>query len=250
MAAVLASGPGAVLSHRCSGALQGLIERWPPREIEMTTPRQARKRIGIRTFTAADLGDADRAVVDAIPCASIARTLIGIAAVQPELLEGAIAAAERRGAFDLAEVERLLGQGRAGSSALRGALRAHAVEFEWTRSRLEQRFFALCGRAGLPRPRVNAWISVPGWAGEVDFSWPDLALIVETDGWADHGDRAAFERDRRRDQFLVAVGWRIVRFTWRQIADEPERVVGTLRELVSAGRFGGGRRPPARSGAR
>ena len=73
---------------------------------------------------------------------------------------------------------------------------------------------------------------MPGDGFEVDFSWPDHRLIVETDGRAAHGDRAAFESDRRRDQQLVAAGWRVVRFTWRQVAREPRAVAEILRRLL------------------
>lgn len=232
MAAVLACGRGAQLSHRCAGALRGLVER-PSGLIEVTVPRPVRKRPGIRAFTATDLAPADRTVVDAIPCTSVARTLLGVAAVEPQALQGAVAQAEKRHLLDLTGLHSLIARfpRRPGAPALRRALAEHSVELEWTRSRLEDRFFSLCRRAGLERPDVNAFIAVSGWAGEVDFSWPELRLIVETDGYEGHGDRAAFEEDRRRDQHLVAAGWRVIRVTWRQVVYEPERVVETLGRL-------------------
>lgn len=86
----------------------------------------------------------------------------------------------------------------------------------------------------MPAPRVNAWIEVPGDGVEVDFSWPQPRLIVETDGHARHGDRHVFEEDRRRDQQLVAAGWRVVRFTWRQVVHDRAEVARVLRRLLSS----------------
>lgn len=86
----------------------------------------------------------------------------------------------------------------------------------------------------MPAPRVNAWIEVPGDGFEVDFSWPQPRLIVETDGHARHGDRHVFEEDRRRDQQLVAAGWRVVRFTWRQVVHDRAEVARVLRRLLSS----------------
>jgi hypothetical protein len=85
-----------------------------------------------------------------------------------------------------------------------------------TRSELEERFPALVARSGLPRPMVNAW--VVGY--EVDFLWPAPRLVAETDGAAAHLTPTAFERDRRRDAALQLAGFRVVRFTWRQVTNE------------------------------
>jgi very-short-patch-repair endonuclease len=113
-------------------------------------------------------------------------------------------------ALEQAEVLRLLDV-----AALPPALRrvAAAHDLAPTRSELEAAFLALCRRRGLPPPRVNT--VVEGF--EVDFAWPEQRLIVETDGYRRHGTRAAFERDRARDAALTAAGWRVVRFTHRQV---------------------------------
>lgn len=234
LAAVLACGDGALLSHCFGGVLVGMLERTRG-PIQVTVPRHVRSRAGIRIFTTADLVAADRTVVDAIPCASVPRTLLGIAAVDPSSLPGAIAQAEKRHLLDLTALDSLIARSprRPGVPALRRALAEHRVEYEWTHGRLEERFFSLCRRAGFPRPAVNAHVTVEGWSGEVDFSWPSLRLIVETDGFATHGDREAFESDRLRDQHLVAAGWRVIRVTWRQVVFEPERVVRTLARLTA-----------------
>jgi very-short-patch-repair endonuclease len=97
-----------------------------------------------------------------------------------------------------------------------------------TRSELEARFLGICSRHRLPKPEVNAR------AGPfiVDFLWPVAGLIVELDGYESHGGRAAFEADRARDLKLKLLGFEVVRFTWRQLKDNPAAVAGALRELL------------------
>jgi very-short-patch-repair endonuclease len=96
-----------------------------------------------------------------------------------------------------------------------------------TRSELEARFLDLCRSAGLPPPRANHVVE----GMEVDFCWPELRLIVETDGWAYHGTRAAFSRDRRRSVTLTVAGWTVLRFTYEDVVHDPDHVVQTLRQL-------------------
>lgn len=117
------------------------------------------------------------------------------------------------------------------------ALRAVVAEYRFgqtfTRSELEERFLALCESACLPRPGVNTILAVDGHADEVDFIWAEHRLVAETDGYASHGTRRAFERDRERDRRLLLAGWRVVRFTWRQVIEEPAEVISTVRALIA-----------------
>jgi very-short-patch-repair endonuclease len=121
--------------------------------------------------------------------------------------------------------------GRRGAGRLARLLAEHDPGTTRTRLELEERMLALCRRAGLPAPEVNA--EIMGY--EVDFVWRDARLIVETDGWEAHGTRAAFERDRLRDAALVAAGWRVVRITWRPLEREPERVAREFGRLLAGG---------------
>jgi very-short-patch-repair endonuclease len=100
-----------------------------------------------------------------------------------------------------------------------------------TRSEAERRLQRLIKAARLPRPVTN--VKVAGW--EVDAFWPEAKLIVEVDGYAYHGNRAAFERDRRKDAVLTLAGYTVVRVSWRQIADEPLAVVALLGGLLRPG---------------
>lgn len=83
--------------------------------------------------------------------------------------------------------------------------------------------------AGLPTPQTQ--VRIAGWPA--DFLWPDQKLIVEFDGYQFHGHRAAFERDRRRDQAHIAAGYTVIRITWRQLTEEPLTVVATIATLLS-----------------
>ena len=119
--------------------------------------------------------------------------------------------------------------GRRGAGRLRRLLAEHEAGSTRTRNDFEELLFALCRRYDLPPPRVNAVVE----GHEVDFSWPQARLIVETDGWQAHGTRAAFERDRLRDATLIAADWRPLRITWRRLEREPHAVAAQLRTLLA-----------------
>lgn len=106
-----------------------------------------------------------------------------------------------------------------------------AIGDEVDASELERRFRALCRRHSLPLPRTQVGIG----PYTVDFLWDQARLIVETDGFATHGTPTQFEADRARDAWLATQGYRVVRFTWRQLRDEPAVVVATLRTLLGIG---------------
>jgi Protein of unknown function (DUF559) len=232
MAAVLACGDHAVLSHRSAAALWDLRADNRART-DVTLPgKSARSRPGIGVHRSTPLRDADVTTHDGIPCTSVARTLLDLAEVIDRRgLERAIEQAEVLRIFDLRAVEDVLGRadGRRGGGR-RGAKRLRAVladlgEPALTASALEERFLAICRGAGLPAPEVNVWLDIDDEpAIKADFLWRRARLVVETDGWGAHGTRQAFERDRRRDQRLRLAGFEPVRFTRRQIVREPARV--------------------------
>jgi very-short-patch-repair endonuclease len=100
-----------------------------------------------------------------------------------------------------------------------------------TRSEAERLLLAMVEDAQLPLPAVN----VPLEGYEVDFFWRVEKLVVEVDGHGFHGHRAAFERDRRRDQRLVAAGYRVIRVTWRQLVGEPLALISRIAQALVAG---------------
>jgi very-short-patch-repair endonuclease len=212
MAAVLATG--GVLSHHTAAAVWGLR---PPHEgaIHIMVSSTAKSRSGVRVHRSASL---DAAVHLGLPLTTAARTLHDLA---PLLT---------RGDLDRAVEEAMIrGLATADELITRPALRRAAVEEpQITRSEAERRLRRLVRAARLPRAQTN--IKVAGW--EVDAFWPAHRLVVEVDGFAYHGNRAAFERDRRKDAALVAAGYRVIRITWRQLVDEPHVVVALLARLL------------------
>jgi predicted transcriptional regulator of viral defense system len=232
MAAVLACGAGALLSHRSAAWMWGL-RRASGSGIDVTGPR-CRGRKGIAVHRARNLRDDDRSVVEAIPVTSVARTLLDLAEVaRPRELERAVEEAERLRLFDLGAVEELSARsrGRRGLRRLRALLADVDVTPPPTRSELERGFFELCRKAGLPVPSTNIFLA----GFEVDAAWPEQWLVVELDGYAFHGSRAAFERDRLRDAALQAAGYRVVRVTHRRLRTERAAVTETLRSMLAAG---------------
>jgi REase_MTES_1575 len=239
MAAVLACGSRAALSHRSAAALLA-IRPTAGAAIDVTAPGRPRRRARkIRVHRSATLRDQDVTTVDRIPCTTVARTLLDLAeVVDRRSVERAYEQAEVLGILDLIAVEDVLARasGRRGAPRLRAIVADSNPGVTLTRSELEERLLAICGAAGIPLPRVNAWVPLDGGGVEVDFMWPAERLVVETDGHRVHGTRQAFERDRRRDRRLLLAGWRVVRFTWRQLLQDPAEVAETIRTLLRSPR--------------
>jgi hypothetical protein len=231
LAAVLACGPGAVLSHLTAAALWELRPERPGR-IHVTVPSRAGRRgpavVALhrpRRFPADDV-----TVHLGIPVTTPARTLLDACAGLPRhAVARTVEQAEIRGLLDLERLGAMLAdaRGRRGLAALRAQV-ARLGEPVVTRSDLEARFLALCDRQALPRPEVNARLG----RFEVDVLWRRARLVVELDGRETHATRAAFERDRARDAELQVAGFRVVRFTYRQVVDDPAGVAATVRALL------------------
>jgi predicted transcriptional regulator of viral defense system len=236
MAAVLACGPKAKLSHRSAAGLQGLRRDNRPKPDVTVPASSARPRPGIEVHRSSTLAAADMTVVDGIPCTTVARTLVDLGdVVSPRAVEQAVDQAEVLRVFDGKSVHEALA--RAGPRRGAGILRAVLASYKQptlTRRQLEERFLALCRKVSLPSPAVNAWITLAdGVAYQADFLWRAERFIAETDGRDVHTTRKAFEHDRLRDQRLTLAGYTVVRFTWRQVADEPGSVAEALRTLLA-----------------
>ena len=223
MAAVLACGPGAVLSHRSAAALHGLIEdRGGPVDVTVATNRRSRRGIRVHRTRALEPPEVTRK--RGIPTTTEERTLRDLAAEgATRELEQALDGAHRERQSLTDAVEK--GRGRRGITALRAAAQR---ESGFTRSEAERRLRELVERAGLPTPVTNA--RVGKW--EVDALWPEERLIVEVDGFEFHQGRRAFETDRRRDAELVGLGYRVIRVTWRQLTQEREAVVARIARAL------------------
>ena len=230
LAAVLACGEGAVLSHTSAAVHWGLLTYDPPQP-HVTAPASTRGAAGIRLHRTRSLDARDTTIHRGIPITTLAKTFLDLAASSPKNhLEHAIGQAMRNQIYDHRAITDVLSRhhGRPGTKALRQA----TVDPAFTRGDIERRFRRLCRRAGLPQPLSNHVVAdADNHPHEVDFYFPAYGLIVETDGWRDHGTRVAFERDRAKDAALVAAGYTVLRFTKRQIADDPD----TVAERVRAG---------------
>lgn len=235
MAAVLASGEGAVLSHRSAADLWGMRSAARARIDVTVKGSTGRVRTRIDVHSGAALTPEDVAERDGIPCTSLARTLIDLAAVvDRRALERAVDRAEEIQAFDLGAVadalERL--RGRAGTARLARVIESYAGPVS-TRSEMEERLLELIRVAGLPEPEVNAWIPLEEGAGyRPDFLWRDARLIVEVDGRAYHARRSAFRHDRRRDRRLALAGFETRRYDASEILERGARVVGEIRAFL------------------
>lgn len=230
MAAVLAAGEGAVLSHRSAGRFWRLL---PPavEEIDITCPpHRIVRRMGIVSH-ASVIADDEWGVVYGIPVTSVFRTIFDFAAVSNlRELERAWHEAEVRGLRDRVSLPMLLERypGRRGARNVR-ALLGSEQPAGITRNDFEEAFLALVEAYGLPRPRMNADLALRGRFFEIDALWEQRRVAVELDSRSVHGTKKRFESDRQRDRILVAEGWRTMRVTWRQLQEEPEEIAVDLR---------------------
>ena len=229
MAAILACGPDAVLSHETAATAWGM--RRGPAVIEVSVPAaSARRHTGILVHRRSNLGPADVSIHRGVRVTSPICTLVDLA---PRLgtyeLEAAVNEADRR---DLVDPERLRSvlehaPRRPGVGILRALL--DRSTFTLTDSALERCFLPLARSAGLDRPLTRQVVN----SYRLDFYWPSLGLIVETDGLRYHRTPAQQARDRLRDQVHTAAGLVSLRFTHRQVAFQPGHVVTTLSAVAA-----------------
>jgi predicted transcriptional regulator of viral defense system len=235
LAAVLASEPEAVLSHRSAAALWGLLRDHRPSPIDVTTPRKSTSTGSIRRHYARCAVD-EVTIRKGIPVTSLARTLLDYAAGHPaESLDAAMRQAEYLHRVRPEALRGYLGlrRGRRGVARLRECVsRLEEGPRGRTRSPLEDRFASLLTRAGLPPPELNILLDLGELKIEADCIWRSQRLIVELDGRRAHDTRSAQAADRTRDQALQAAGWHVLRATWQDV-EEPEATVAKLRRLLA-----------------
>lgn len=226
MAAVLACGEGAVLSHGSAAALWGLLRPMEgPVDVTVPTRNGRGRRRGIRIHRCASLTAADdgafssRYVRGTRPAPSVTRRNgIPVTSVPRTLadLRGAVAPRLHRRAVRQAEIA--------------GFALGPQIQGDRTRSDVERDFLRLCRRYGLPVPEVN--MRIGRWT--VDFVWRDRRLAVETDSFHYHRGSVAFEDDHQRDLDLRARGFDVRHFTERQLYERPAQVAEDLREALGA----------------
>lgn len=231
MAAVLACGPEAVLSHRSAAWLWQILPS-PVGDVDVTiVGRDTGVRPGVRRHRVRRFLDGDLTRHRGVPVTTPARTLLDLAgAVGARELERSVDEGLVRGLVDRRRLRAAVARavGRQGVAALR-ALLDHQDGPTLTRSEAEERMLALVRSAQLPKPRVNAHLG----GREVDLLWSAQRLVVEVDGYAYHSSRSAFERDHLRDAELGAAGFRVMRVTWRLLVNQPEAVVARLAAALA-----------------
>ena len=234
MAATLACGGEGLLSHRSAAALLTLLRGPIDDRVEVSSLSGRRAIcVGVRVHRIRPIGADERTVEQGIPVTTAARTILDVASYgNARDVEQAMAQADRLRLARPEMVERLVARypGRRGVALIRQVL-GLAGALAWTRSEAEARCVTLVRTAQLPAPLINARVL----EYEVDFLWPAERVIMEVDGYAFHSSRASFERDRWRDATLVGAGYRVVRVTWRQLADEPVALMVRLAQALAVG---------------
>lgn len=234
LAAVLAAGPGAALSHRDAAALHDLRAGGGGR-IDVSTPAERRATAAIRVHGRRALDPRDVTTIERIPVTTIARTLVDLAeVVGKQSLAKALSEAERQHKLDVRAIHEALHRTRGrrgpGHAAITKALEEMRVQgATLTRSHLEDRFLALLDANRIVRPRLNARIE----GIEGDAVWPRAQLVVELDGWAYHRSRCAFQRDREKGNALTAAGWTVLRFTHDDLTRRPQAVAAQVAAQLS-----------------
>jgi very-short-patch-repair endonuclease len=239
LAAVLACDEGTVASHGSAAELLGLWDKQLPTVHVIPPDWSGRKIPGIRWHRVRLPRPDEFEIRDGIPCTTVSRTIVDMAGESGwGQLRRLVEQAAILRLLDIEEIELVLSRGRR-----RGAPRLRTILMPWRetreqrpvmRSHLEARLLPRLIEEGLPVPRTNVKLCVDGHRFEIDLLWDEQRLAIETDGEETHGTRAAFQRDRWRDQILTAAGYRTARITWRQVVDEPNAVVNRIARMLRA----------------
>lgn len=236
LAATLACGAGAVISH---GAAAWLLELWEakPGEVEVIAPVESgRKIVGIRRRFVPPPPPNQVVVPQGIPCTSPARTLVDLAGIcGPHALASAVEQAAVLRVLDVAAIDEILSESRR-----RGSRRLNYLLENWRRytprmrlrSRMEARLLPLLTHHSLPIPETNVKLRIGGKTFEVDFLWRLQAVVVETDGGRFHDNPLAQARDAERNQVLARAGYRMPRVGWNELRDEPDRAIAEISRFL------------------
>jgi hypothetical protein len=229
LAAVMACGEGALLSHRSAAALWGIHQDAPAR-VDVSVEAARRNRRGIRIYRPTALLDSDCAQRRGIPLTGVTRTLLDLAAVLPmRKLERAVIEAERLHVLNAAEVLGRCGRGHRGSGRLREIVVRELAPSVAARSELELRFVELCRRFDIPMPQLNVYVE----GLLVDAFWPDARLVVELDGHAYHRTPGDGRRDRARDRTLILAGHQVLRFGWEDVTARQHATANAVLDLLA-----------------
>jgi very-short-patch-repair endonuclease len=242
MAAVLACGRGAVVSHRSAAALLGLLDKGPVVVDVIAPPSRGRKIDGIYLHRVRPPRLEETGTFDGIPCTSPARTLVDLAGVVGErtLRSAFERAARQRRMLDIPAIERSIDPRRRGMKVLlklidewRGAAPLLKTRGK-LKSPLEAKVLPLLVQRDLPAPLFNAPVQIANGRIEIDFLWPEQRFALEADSRDFHGTALAFERDRWRDRELMRAGYAVLRVTSLQAEKEAEVIAETVAARLAA----------------
>jgi hypothetical protein len=220
--AVLYAGPGEMLGATSAAHWLGLI-RFPPRRIQVVTPRRCRS---LTTVDVQNRRPLPRIWHNGIPTTTIPQTMLDLATAEELIVvRHALAQLDYRRQLDLDSLEAACGPGRAGTAMLRRAMRDHQPALALTKSPLEILQIEVCERYRLPIPEINAWIHDI----EVDALWRNSGLVVELDGGGNHGTWAQIKRDRKNELTLRSHGLTVQRYTDEQMKLTPEAGAEDIR---------------------
>jgi very-short-patch-repair endonuclease len=241
MAAVLAAGPGAAVSHRAAGRLWEIAD---PKDdiVEITVPRARYPRLeGVKIHRSGDVHPDHVSRWKRFPVTKPARVIIDLGAVlSPEQVEDVLDRALTRKLITIPGVEWMLNElsrpGRTGVGVAGRILDERALGRERAHGQLEPRMARLLRKAGLQPARFQYRIYSPDgrFLAQVDFAYPELLLAIEVDGWEIHGTPRAMGKDFVRQNGLVPFGWRVLRFTWTQVVRQPEYVASTVAQTLTS----------------
>jgi very-short-patch-repair endonuclease len=244
MAATLACGKGAFISHRSAAALLGLLDEGPVVIDVIATGDSGRHIDGIRLHLVRPPRLEETGAMHGIPCTSPARTLVDLARVVGErTLRSAFerAATRRRRMLDIPAIERSIDPRRRGTKMLlklidewRGVAPLLKTRGK-LRSPLEAKVLPLIAQRDLPAPLFNAPVQIAEGRIEVDFLWPDHRFVLEADSRDFHGTAVAFERDRWRDRELLRAGYSVLRVTHLQAEREAQAIADTVAARLHPG---------------
>ncbi len=241
LAACLAAGPDAVVSHRSAARLWGFDGLRQGLVVEITVARPSCHRLrGVVVHRSTDIDRSMPATRDGLPVTGPRRTLVDLGAVvRPRRVGQALddALARRLVTLDGVrdELDAVARRGRRGAGVLRAVLDERCGEGRQPDSVLEARMLRLCRDHALPMPVCQFEVRAGRrLLGRVDFAFPELRLAIEVDGYAHHSSPEAFQRDRARQNDLVGAGWTVLRFTWDDLHRRPERVVTAIHRVLGA----------------
>lgn len=228
----------AIVSHRSAAELWGLIQPAGYVDVTVPPPRHPRLRPPAIAHRILDLHPELAVEREGIRLTDPVRTIVDLGLVLPKWsVRDALSRGITTRLFSVDQVNRLreaLGrQGRNGTGMIQDLLDERLLLMGDEESLLEKRFLDLVRRHGIPNPLIQYEVWHAGrFIARVDAAYPDLKLAIEVDGYRHHSSPDAFQRDRTRQNRLVALGWTVLRFTWADVVQRPSMVAQTIREAV------------------